>query len=382
MTWKKILGQNRVKNLLQKAIMESKIPHAYCFWGQEGIGKDALAIEFAKVVNCRSPIRTEAGIEACENCHSCKSSNSLQHRNIHLIFPMPAGKSGDTKKDTVLEKLTEDQVEEYYEQIKLKSENPYHKISMSNANQIRIASIRELKKKLVLTSSGEGRVCVIVFRADEMTTEAANAFLKTLEEPHENVTIIITTSRQDVILPTILSRCQQVRCEPLNNADISQALQDRNNVAKQDASLISAFAQGSYTRAVEFLGEALQEMRENAIEFLRAMLKKKVYRIEVASHIEQLTKKHDRRETELLLSMLLLWMRDVSNFSKTGKKDNLINIDKYEILQKFTSGYPAKDYIKASEMLEKSINQLRKNVAPQLVLMRTVLDLRRLFLFS
>lgn len=382
MTWKKIIGQNRVKNLLQKAIIENKISHAYCFWGQEGIGKDALAIEFARVVNCHSPKRTETGIEACEICHSCKSSLTLQHRNIHIIFSMPTGKSGETKKDSVLEKLTEDQVEEYYEQIKLKSENPYHKISMSNANQIRIASIRELKRKLVLTSSGEGRVCVIVSRADEMTTEAANAFLKTLEEPHENVTIIITTSRQDVILPTILSRCQQVRCEPLSDSDISGALLERNNIAKQDALLISAFAQGSYTRAVEFLGEAMQETRENAIEFLRSMLKKKVYRVEVASHIEQLTKKHDRRETELILSMLLIWIRDVSILSKTGKNDKLINIDKYEILQKFTSGYSGRNLVKVSEVLEKSINQIRRNVAPQLVLMRTVLDLRRLFLFS
>jgi DNA polymerase-3 subunit delta' len=253
---------------------------------------------------------------------------------------------------------------------------------MSNSNQIRIASIRELKRKLILTSSGEGRVCVIVSRADEMTTEAANAFLKTLEEPHENVTIIITTSRQDVILPTILSRCQQVRCEPLSDGDISEALQNRNNIPKQEATLISAFAQGSYTRAVDFLGEAMQELRENAIEFLRSMLKKKVYRVEVAGHIEQLTKKHDRRETEIILSILLLWMRDVSNFSQTGKKDNLINIDKYDTLLKFSSGYPNKDYVRASEVLEKSINQLRKNVVTQLVLMRTVLDLRRLFLFS
>jgi DNA polymerase-3 subunit delta' len=295
---------------------------------------------------------------------------------------MPTGKSGDAKKDNVLERLTEEQLEEYYEQIRLKAENPYHKISMTNANQIRIASIRELKKKLLLTSSGEGRVCVIVSRADEMTTEAANAFLKTLEEPHDNVTIIITTSRQDVILPTILSRCQQLRCEPLSNSDLSNALKDRNNLTNQEANLISAFAQGSYTRAVEFLGEDMQELRENAIEFLRSMLKKKVYRVELANHIEHLTKKHDRKETELILSMILIWMRDVSNFSITGKKDNIINIDKYEILQKFTTGYRNKDYIRASEVLEIAINQLRKNVAPQLVLIRTVLELRKLFLFS
>ncbi|TAL67659.1 MAG: hypothetical protein EPN82_13510 [Bacteroidetes bacterium] len=382
MTWNKIIGQNRVKKILQKAIIENKIPHAYCLWGQEGIGKDALAIEFARVVNCQSPVKTENGIEPCENCHSCRASALLQHRNIHLIFPMPTGKSGDTKKDSVLERLTEEQVEEYHEQVKLKSDNPYHKITITNANQIRIASVRELKKKLVLTSSGEGRVCVIVMRADEMTTEAANAFLKTLEEPHENVTILMTTSGKDTILPTILSRCQQIRCEPLNDKEISEALKERNNIAEHEASLISAFAQGSYTRAVEYLGEAMHEMRESAIDFLRSLLKKKMYRVEVMEHIEKFTKKHDRRDLEILLSMMLIWMRDVINLSKTGKTGKIINKDQSETIQKFVAGYPNKDYEKTVEVLEKSINQLRKNVAPQLVMIRTALDFRRLFLFS
>ncbi|MBI5324431.1 MAG: hypothetical protein HZB41_04005 [Ignavibacteriae bacterium] len=382
MTWNRIIGQNRVKNLLQKAIIDNKIPHAYCLWGQEGIGKDALAIEFACVVNCKSPIKTGNGIESCGECSSCKAANNLHHRNIHLIFPMPTGKSGDSKKDSVLEKLTEEQLEEYHEQIKLKAENPYNKIVLTNANQIRIASIRELKKKLVLTSSGEGRICVIVMRADEMTTEAANAFLKTLEEPHENVTILITTSRQDALLPTILSRCQQIRCEPLSDDDICKALQEKNNIENHVAVLISAFAQGSYTRAIDFLGESMQEMREQAIDFLRSMLRKKMYRSEVSEHIEKIVKKYDKKELELILSMLIIWMRDVINVSKTRKTDKIINIDQAEIIQKFITGYPSKEYNKSIEFLEKSVNQLRKNVASQLVLLRTVHDLRNLFLFS
>lgn len=382
MAWNKIIGQNRVKNLLQKAVIDNKIPHAYCLWGQEGTGKEALAIEFARVINCLNPVKTEDGIDACESCHSCKASAILQHRNIHLLFPMPAGKSGDSKKENVLEKLTEEQLEEYYEQVKLKAENPYHKIVLTNANQIRIASIRELKKKLILTSSGYGRICILVFRADEMTTEAANAFLKTLEEPHDNVTIIMTTSRQDSILPTILSRCQQVRCEPLSDLEIHTALKEKNNLEENEASLISAFAQGSYTRAVDYLGESMHEMRESAIDFLRSLLKKKMYRIEVMEHIEKFTKKHDKRDLEILLSILILWLKDVIILSKIGKTGKLINIDQAETIQKFVAGYPGKDYEKSIEVLEKSITQLKKNIAPQLVMIRTALDFRKLFLFS
>ncbi len=382
MTWNRITGQNRVKNHLQKAIIENRIPHAYCFWGQEGIGKDALAIEFARTLNCSSPIVKGDSIEPCENCPNCKMSKTLQHPNIRIVFSLPAGKSGDTKKDATLEKLTDEQLELYYEQIRLKSENLYHKLTLPNANQIRIAAIREIKKNLALSPPAEGRRCIIISRAEDMTTEAENAFLKTLEEPHENVTIIITTSRPEIIIPTILSRCQQVRCEPLSDIDIVNALHEKNGIASEEASLISAFAQGSYTTAVEFLGTDLQEIREKSINLLRTIFKKKTYRNETASYIEGIIKKHDRRETEILLNLLILWMRDASNYKKINDENNIINKDKIEILKKFATGFPHADYDKSISEIENAIILIRKNVAPQLILLNLIIVLRKVFLFG
>ena len=109
---------------------------------------------------------------------------------------------------------------------------------------------------------------VIIHQTDLFTAEAQNALLKTLEEPPEHAYFCLATTAPQKVPSTILSRCQQVRCEPLSDSDIAQALQDRNNVTQQEAILISAFAQGSYTRAVEFLGEAMQEMSRKKIQIL------------------------------------------------------------------------------------------------------------------
>ena len=215
MAWNAIIGQEKVKNLLQKAIIDNRIANSYCFWGLDGIGKDALAIEFAKSANCINPIIYGNTIQACDSCSSCKEITNLQSQSLEIIFSLPAGKTPDGHSDDPIAKLSDEQIDLIQEQIALKAENPYHKISIPNANQIKISSIRGLKKKLTLTSGSRGRRFVIISNADEMNSESANSFLKTLEEPHDNITIILTTSRPDTILPTILSRCQQVRCQPL-----------------------------------------------------------------------------------------------------------------------------------------------------------------------
>lgn len=199
MSWSSIIGQYRVKNILQRAIAEGRIAHAYCFWGPEGIGKDALALEFAKTLNCEQPLIRDGMAEACDTCKSCVQAAVIQHPNIQLVFSLPAAKSDDGKSVSPILKLSDDQIRLIQEQLKLKAEDPYHNITIPNATQIRIAAVRDVKKNISMSATQRGRRFVIISEADAMNQEAANAFLKTLEEPNANVTIILTTSRRDQI---------------------------------------------------------------------------------------------------------------------------------------------------------------------------------------
>ena len=109
MSWSSIVGQERVKTLLKRSLESGQVAHAYLFYGPEGVGKDALAIEFAKTLNCRA-----GGQEACGVCPQCQRMESFQHPNIRFVFALPVGKN-EKNGDDPINVLTEAQVGEVRE---------------------------------------------------------------------------------------------------------------------------------------------------------------------------------------------------------------------------------------------------------------------------
>jgi len=381
MGWNDIIGQERIKRIIQRAIIQNRVAHAYCFSGIEGIGKDGLAIEFAKTVNCENPIINDDSIDACRKCPSCRSFETLTHQNIQLIFSLPAEKSGaDSKKETVMTRLSEEDANLVQEEIKQKSKDYYHRIEIPNATQIRIASIREVKRSLTLSAPTAGRRFVIIIRAEEMTKESANAFLKTLEEPHTGITIILTTSKKEFILPTILSRCQLIECEPLSEDLIANSLIEKKNISPEDARLIAQFAQGSYSKALDFLNEDMKSNRELIVEALRRSLRTINYRLDLLEIVEKIVKMNDKNKYETLLVLLLLWLRDTYSMQKSKSNDYVINQDNLEVLTRFVNKFQDKEMNLAIDLIEKAILQIRRNVQPQLIFINLFVKMRELFL--
>ncbi len=378
MSWSSIIGQHRVKNILRRAITENKVAHAYLFWGMEGIGKDALALIFAKTLNCERRKADET--EPCNVCRNCLQADKLEHPNIRLVFSLPTGKSADTRDDSPLAKLSDAQIEEIQEQLRLKSENPYYNLAINNARQIRISSIRDVKRGVSMSQSQAGHRFIIVFEADEMTTEAANAFLKTLEEPSQKITLILTTSRRDAIPQTILSRCQQVYCDPLSDEELSKALFRLSGMPEDEARLIAAFAQGSYTRAIEFSDEDMKRLREDVVELLRAALRRTRYRMGMMHIIERFIAEHDKKQFAYMLGLLLLWLRDVYVYSCTNDVLPVINRDQSETIAKFAAAFPNADYATVIRASEEAIGLVHKNIHPPLILIPLLLTCRRVFL--
>ncbi len=373
MTWKKVKGQNNIKTLLQKAIMSNHVAHAYCFTGSSGIGKEAMALMFAKVMNCDSPIIKNNTIDSCNVCPGCKLADKLQHPNIHLIFPILSAKS-DT--ENIAESLSDNQLNEIREQLNLKSENLYYKIQISKANQILISQIREIKKELNLSSNYNKRKFIIIFNAEDMTISAANAFLKTLEEPKENVTIILCTSKPEKILPTIISRCQQINFPLLNEQDLSELLVEKHNLSESDAKLFAQLGQGSYTQAIEFLDEKILQLRNEIINILRISLKK-AYRIELIDKLSSIFQINDKKIIEFLLKYLIVWLRDALVITKINSNELVINRDQLEILNRFSQKFGQKPIAKVIEYVEAAINYNAINVNQQLLLLNLFIKIRK-----
>ncbi|MFP4528784.1 MAG: ATP-binding protein [Candidatus Kapaibacterium sp.] len=380
MAWNNIIGHDRIKKILQKAIVGDRVAGAYCLWGIPGIGKEALAIEFARAANCENPSIAPDSIESCGQCKSCRDIDELNHPNLNLVFPLPAGKGSDSKSDSPYSSLSDQQIDEIQEQIRAKSGDPYYKIIPTNATQIKIASIRDVKKKLTLSGSRRGRRCILISSAEMLTGEAANAFLKTLEEPHPGVTIFMVTSRPDMLLPTIMSRCQQIRCEPLTDGQIASALVERHDIDPDNARLVAVYGRGSYVRALEFLGEDMRRLRTDMVDMLRTSMKKRRFRLELLEQIDELIKTSDKSRLETALNILLMWMRDANMLRLIDSAEGMINQDQRDTIEKFIKVFPDADLAESIEKIDNAIRDIRRNVNPQLIFAGLFLELREIFI--
>jgi DNA polymerase-3 subunit delta' len=347
-----------VKRALLAAARSGRLPHAYLFHGPVGVGKDAMALELARVIHCR--VSQE---EPCGECDSCEKIRTMQHPDVRLVTSLPLGK-GEEKGDGPLAKLSSEDLTAVQREYRRKGENPYHRVTIPRASLIKINSIRELRREASMTSY-EGRKRVFVVScAEEMGDEASNALLKTLEEPSGDCVVILTASNRDALLPTILSRCQQVRFDPLTEEEIRAALITRNGVDDPHAALIARLAGGSYTRACELIDSDVLEERKFVVNFIRNALAG--IPSKVIEDVETVTGWKDRDQALRFLQFVQLWFRDALVLSRGG---TIINLDQQEDLQRFVSRNPDADLLRALRETERALSLVSRNAYIKLVLL-------------
>lgn len=205
--FKNILGNDRIKELLTNSIKFNKTSHSYLFIGTEGIGKQMIAKEFAKMILC---------IDENKYCDKCKSCIEFDTNN-----------------------------------------NPDFKIIEPDGNSIKIEQIREFQSKVAEKPIISNRKVFIINDSDKMTQEAQNCLLKTLEEPPEFVTIILIGSNESAFLSTIKSRCMILHFDKISNKQIQEYLEKNYQVKIESKIMIDAF-QGSIGKALQ-LGEKQEE---------------------------------------------------------------------------------------------------------------------------
>jgi DNA polymerase-3 subunit delta' len=371
MSWDSIIGQRRTKVTLRAALASRRIPHAWLFTGPEGVGKDAAAIEVAKVLRCENP--RENGTVACDACRGCVSTGALRNNNVRFVFALPSGKGENARADAPMLKLSEADLSVVQGQVAMKAADPYHNISIPKAQQIKISSIREVKRDISFSANESGWRIVIISEAHQMGEEAANAFLKTLEEPNKETLLILTTSSPERILPTIRSRCQEVRFDLLSDEGIAEALVARTGADAIAAGVLAKLAEGSYSRAVDLHSGDLNALRHDVVSFLRTALRRSP--LMLYSEIERLTSGNDRAHAERVLMLLALWLRDVLAWRLGGGTDRfLVNRDQLSDIQSFDGKFADAPIETMIAQIERSIKALRSNA--QITLVFTQLALR------
>lgn len=194
-----IIGNNKIKQSLEKSIKEKKTSHSYLFTGIQGIGKKMIAIEIAKNILCFSD-------EECNNtCKSCVEFKSNNHPDFLLLQP--------------------------------------------DGNSIKIDQIRYLQQKIQEKPIISEKKVYVIDDADTMTVEAQNCLLKTLEEPPEFATIILIGSNENAFLTTIKSRCMILHFQKIENAEILKYLKENYDIDNISSNVLDMF-QGSIGKAI------------------------------------------------------------------------------------------------------------------------------------
>jgi DNA polymerase-3 subunit delta' len=300
-----VLGQENALRMLRGAMRRGRLAAAYLFTGEPGVGKRHTAVNFAKALNCLRPVEGEDHRDACEACPSCRKIASGSHPDFMMLVP----------------------------------EN----------DMIKVGQIRGIEESLSYKAY-EGRTRVVVVDdAELMNISAANAFLKTLEEPAAGSMIILVSSAPEMLPETIRSRCSRVNFRPLSTEAAMQVI--LGLVKGKKAAEARTLARLSMGRPGLALGEDLLRKRARFLAAMEKMLDaggKPTWR--------------DRQEMKRWFDMSLLFLRDMAVQKITGSDEALINADIAEKVRAAGGGAPLEVIISCYERLLGVRNNLGFNL--------------------
>ena len=337
-SFSEILGQEMAKTFLRQVIAREKMPHAYLFTGIPGVGKTSTAMALAMALNCREPI----DFDGCGHCLSCRQMMGGNYPDFLFIKP--------------------------------------------DGQNIKIEQMKNLCRSLSFAPvSGKYRVCV-VHQAETMTDEAANSFLKTLEEPPPGNILILKVTEPLDLLSTIVSRCQRVIFQPLNVQDMANWLVKERGFNDEIAMLLARISTGSLGRALRMGEGDFLEKREGWLSRLielPGLSKEKA--LEFALECADKEKKKDLDTPKSgetgMMAMLTVWenwYRDLLLVKTGGPTDLLINMDFTHKLKNIAGGFKIENLINSILAVDQAQWDLRRMRNVTLVMEHLVSSLNRL----
>lgn len=323
MSFENIKGQDKAVEILKKGLLKGRIFSNYLFAGPDGVGKAMLAAEFAKAVNCRDEKRAP-----CDSCQSCRKIDSRNHPDVFFIEPRGASFS------------------------------------------IGIDEIRAVCAKASLKPYEARKKIFIIDGAHSMKAQAANAFLKTLEEPPANTIFILISRSKSLLLPTIVSRCHIINFFAAPRELVERVVAEKFNLDGQKAKVLSNFSSGRIGEAIRMGENASLDRKNSLIDSLQGG------KADFSARISDYSGREELKED---LSFLVAYFRDIFLYKATKLEAPIFNLDRMdEIKRNHASLTP-----EGLDFIIKEIIKLRSyvdyNVNPKIIIDVLSNELKRIY---
>ncbi|UCF71886.1 MAG: DNA polymerase III subunit delta' [Deltaproteobacteria bacterium] len=335
--FKEIIGQEKAIGFLRGVIASDKIAPAYLFTGIQGIGKRTTAMAFALLLNCANPVDGDG----CKRCSSCKKISDGNHPDLIFIGP-------DQEKKA-----------------------------------IGIDQIREINRHLAFSPVLGQRRIIVIDPAEKMSDEAANAFLKALEEPPPGNILILNVRDPDQLPSTIVSRCQRVPFKPLPTQDIEDWLLREGNVDKESAKILARLSEGSLGEAIKLAHDDLFTERVNLVTTLHSVMNGSPdMLLDLAQKFSDLGKRaatNRELKDDRIALMLGIWkslFRDMLVIKLGGAVDLILNSDLTDHLKKASTVYSFDGLMRSLAVIARAEHDLMENRNILFLLERSLIGLK------
>ncbi|MYC86776.1 MAG: AAA family ATPase [Gemmatimonadales bacterium] len=260
-------GQDDLLRRLAGAVAGRRLPQSLLVHGPEGVGKRSLALWLARALQCEV---ADAGDVPCEGCRNCRMAARLEHPDVHLHFPMPRPKRAASRA-----RLREAIEAQRHERLALLREDLHARPDADAVTGLYVAAVENIRDQASRRPSMARRSVFVIEDAERMvpqsaSPEAANAFLKLLEEPPPFAYIVLTSSRPDALLPTIRSRTVPLRVAPLPTERVAAYVAKHLGVGDEDRARGVARRAGGAVYRARVLADAEAGESEAAADGLLA----------------------------------------------------------------------------------------------------------------
>jgi len=321
MSFSSIYGQEGPISVLKSALEKKRVPHAFLFYGAEGIGKRTTALVFAKALNCEA-----GGADACDACTSCRKIDSGNHPDILIIRP--------------------------------------------EGQFIKVADIKELQERMRFRPLEGARRVVIIDDAERMNITSANSLLKTLEEPSPTNVFILVSSRPHLLPLTILSRCHRLRFNPVQRDVIAAFLEKELALAPDKALILASSSGGSIGRALSLHRGDYIALRDSILGRISKGTLDPLGCLALAGELAG-----DREDIQEALDILKTWYRDLLVFKETGRAETLINRDHAGDIGRLADFTGAEAILRGLRTIQGAAAAIERNVNKPLTLETMVFTL-------